>query len=183
VIIQPLDAQRQEQVRCATMDCLQRARQIFQRELKPVPVRFDLNGTAAGMYRVRGRERVIRYNPYIFAKYFADNLAVTVPHEVAHYVTDHLYGLRNVRPHGAEWQAVMRSLGAEPRATGRYDLTGVPVRRQRRFSYRCECSTHQLSACRHNKIRYGQANYLCRRCGSEIVFVGSSRADIRTNSQ
>lgn len=183
VIIQPLDAQRQEQVRCATLDCLRQARQIFQFELDPVPVTFDLRGTAAGMYRVRGCERVIRYNPYIFAKHFADNLALTVPHEVAHYVTDRLYGLRNVRPHGAEWQAVMLSLGAEPRATGRYDLTGVPVRRQRRFSYRCDCSTHQLSARRHNKIRYGRANYLCRRCGSEVVFVDSSRADSRNETQ
>ncbi len=141
---------------------------MFQFSPASVAVTFDLTGSAAGMYRVHGAERVIRYNPYIFAKYFANNLAVTVPHEVAHYVTDRLYGLRNIRPHGVEWKTVMRSLGADPCVTASYDLSGVPVRRQRRFSYRCECSTHQLSSCRHNKIQRGQSSYLCRRCGSAI---------------
>ncbi len=183
MIVQPLDAQRQAQVRCATADCLDLARQIFQFDSKPVPVTFDLSGTAAGMYRVRRGESVIRYNPYIFAKYFEDGLSVTVPHEVAHYVTDRLYGLRNIRAHGSEWKAVMRSLGAEPRITGRYDLTGVPVRRQRRFSYRCECRTHELSARRHNKIRRGEANYLCRRCGAHIVCVDSSCTDSRADCE
>ena len=150
------------------MDCLEQAGQMFRYSPASVAVTFDLTGSAAGMYRVHGAERVIRYNPYIFAKYFANNLAVTVPHEVAHYVTDRLYGLRNIRPHGAEWKTVMRSLGADPSVTARYDLSGVPVRRQRRYSYRCECSAHQLSSCRHNKIQRGQSSYLCRRCGSAI---------------
>ena len=150
------------------MDCLEQAGQMFRYSPASVAVTFDLTGSAAGMYRVHGAERVIRYNPYIFAKYFANNLAVTAPHEVAHYVTDRLYGLRNIRPHGAEWKTVMRSLGADPCVTASYDLSGVPVRRQRRFSYRCECSTHQLSSCRHNKIQRGQSSYLCRRCGSTL---------------
>jgi len=170
VSIQPLDEQQQEQVRRATEACLQQVGQKLQFAPEPIAVTFDLTGSAAGMYRVRRGERVIRYNPYIFAKYFENNLAVTVPHEVAHYMTDCLFGFRNIRPHGEEWKAVMRSLGADPRVTACYDLTGVPVRRQRRFSYRCECSTHRLSACRHNKIQRGQSSYLCRRCGSAIIF-------------
>ena len=124
------------------------------------------------MYRVRGRRRSIRYNPYLFAKYFADSLSATVPHEVAHYVTDVLYGMRNVQPHGLEWRAVMCSLGAEPRASGRYDLAGVPVRRQRRYTYHCGCTTHLLSACRHNRLHSGRARYLCRLCGTQIVYQG-----------
>ena len=170
MIIQPLDEQQREQVRRATADCLLQASQMFQFSPASVAVTFDLSGSAAGMYRVCRGKRVIRYNPYIFAKYFENNLAVTVPHEVAHYVTDRLYGLRNIRPHGGDWKAVLRSLGAEPLVTARYDMTGVPVRRQRRFNYRCECGTHWLSTCRHNRIQRGQSSYLCRRCGSAIVF-------------
>ena len=169
MIIQPLDEQGQEQVRRATEACLRQLEQRFRFTPEPIAVTFDLTGRAAGMYRVRRGERVIRYNPYVFAKYFDSNLAVTVPHEVAHYMTDCLYGLGNIRPHGEEWKAVMLSLGADPRVTACYDLSGVPVRRQRRFSYRCGCRTHQLSACRHNKIQRGQSSYLCRRCGSAIV--------------
>jgi len=171
VIIEPIGAGQQAQVRDATRDCLRRAGELFRLELQPVTVSFDLSGRAAGMYRTGRGERVIRFNPYLFAKYFANNLDVTVPHEVAHYVTDRLYGLRNIRPHGKEWQAVMQALGVEPRATARYDLEGIPVRRQHRFSYRCKCNTHQLTSARHNRIRRGQASYHCRACGTVLVAV------------
>ncbi|MGD8581085.1 MAG: SprT-like domain-containing protein, partial [Gammaproteobacteria bacterium] len=93
----------------------------------------------------------------------------TVPHEVAHYVVDVLYGVMNVRPHGAEWQKVMFSLGAEPSVTGNYDLSGIPVRRQRRHTYQCACTIHQISAVRHNKIRLGKARYFCRYCMAPIL--------------
>jgi SprT protein len=170
--IEPIDAGQQQRVRDVTAAFLRRAAEICRRDFPPIPVTFDLFGRAAGMYRVRHGRRSIRYNPYLFAKFFDDSLATTVPHEVAHYVTDLLYDLRRVRPHGAEWQAVMRSLGAEPRATGDYDLTGVPVRRQRRYTYGCGCTTHRLSARRHNKVHRGEALYRCRRCGVELAFSG-----------
>jgi len=159
-------------VRQATERCLRRAGQICRRDFSPIPVTFDLTGRSAGMYRVQRGRRSIRYNPYLFAKYFEENVAVTVPHEVAHYVTDVLYGLHRVRPHGLEWQSVMRYLGVEPRATGDYDLSGIPVRRQRRFDYACGCATHRLSARRHNKVHRGEALYRCRRCGGPLVFSG-----------
>ena len=172
--IEPIDAARQQTVRQATDACLRRAGEICRRDFAPIPVSFDLRGRAAGMYRVRQGRRGIRYNPYIFAKFFDDNLAVTVPHEVAHYVTDMLYGVRGVRPHGVEWQAVMRSLGAEPRASGDYDLKGVPVRRQRRFTYACGCATHRLTARRHNRVHRGEASYHCRRCGVALAPAGEA---------
>ncbi|MFQ5642788.1 MAG: SprT-like domain-containing protein [Thiogranum sp.] len=169
MIIEPISERQQAQVREATLACLHRAGELFRIELQPLPVSFDLSGRAAGMYRSGRGGRAIRYNPYLFAKYFDANLGITVPHEVAHYVTDRLYGLRNIRPHGVEWQTVMQALGAEPRATARYDLEGIPVRRQRRFSYRCDCNTYQLSSARHNRIRRGQASYHCRACGTALV--------------
>jgi SprT protein len=171
-MIEPIDAGRQAMVRQATAGWLRRAGDLWRREFAPVPVTFDLSGRAAGMYRVRYGRRCIRYNPWLFAKYFEENLAVTVPHEVAHYVTDVLHGLQRVRPHGVEWQAVMRSLGVEPRASGDYDLSGVPVRRQRRFEYACGCAVHRLTAQRHNKVHRGDALYRCRSCGGNLVFAG-----------
>ena len=170
--IAPIDAGRQQVVRRATEHCVRRAGVICGREFAPIAVTFDLYGRSAGMYQVRSDERSIRYNPYLFAKYFEDSLAVTVPHEVAHYATDMLYGLHRVRPHGAEWQAVMRSLGAEPRVSAAYDLSGIPVRRQRRFDYVCGCSAHRLTAQRHNKVHRGEVGYRCRRCGAALVFAG-----------
>lgn len=166
--VEPIDALRQQHVREVTLDYITRAGRIYARSFAPVAVAFDLKGRAAGMYRVQGRNRLIRYNPYIFAKYFDDNLATTVPHEVAHYVVDMLYRAHRVRPHGVEWQHVMHSLGAEPQVTGRYDLSGVPVRRQKRFSYRCSCMIHQISSARHNRILRNRAQYYCRKCHSSL---------------
>ena len=162
-----INAAQQAQVRQATQDCVGRAADLFEREFVVPPVQFDLSGRAAGQYRVLRGKSEIRYNPLIFARYFADNLNETVPHEVAHFVVDQLWGLRRVRAHGAEWRSVMRSLGAEPRVTARYDLTGLPVRRQRRFPYRCACQTHQLTTCRHNRVQRGEAQY--HRCGKSLV--------------
>src|SRR5688572_18563382 len=126
--VAPIDAQQQEQVLEQTRLYIKRAGEIFGRVFDSVPVLFDLKGRIAGMYRIRHRQRQIRYNPHVFAKYFEDNINVTVPHEVAHYVVDCLYGLRKVRPHGMEWKAIMQSFGADASRTCRYDFSGIPVK-------------------------------------------------------
>lgn len=172
----PCDASHRALVVAATVDWIARAGQLYGRVFPAIPVRFDLVGRAAGMYQVRGRQRVIRYNPYVFALYPRDSLEVTVPHEVAHYVTDMLFGMGRVRPHGAQWQSVMRAMGADPRVTAAYDLSGIPVRRQRRFVYRCACREHRLSACRHNRIRSGATRYSCRACGGELFYATAGAA-------
>lgn len=174
--VSPLsEAQRAAVVR-ATLACLAQAECIFGRHFPAVPVQFDLRGRAAGMYRVRRGARSIRYNPHIFAKYFPDNLAETVPHEVAHYVTDVLHGPARRRPHGPEWRAVARALGATPRATANYDLTGIPLRKRALFDYRCACTQHRLGARRHRNVAGGTAMYVCRRCGVALRFAGGGAA-------
>ena len=167
-LVQPIDGARQVQVCDATHACIDRAGRLFERRFSEIPILFDIRGRAAGMYRVRGRERVIRYNPWLFARYFDDNLNTTVPHEVAHYVTDVLYGIKRVKPHGPEWRAVMTALGAAPEVNCRYDLAGIPTRRQQRHIYHCDCTTHQLTSVRHNRILSGQTRYYCRFCKSPL---------------
>ncbi len=165
----PLDARRREAVVGTTHQRIAFAEHVLCRELAAIPVLFDLKGRSAGMYRVKHGERVIRYNPYLFAKYYEDSLNNTVIHEVAHYVVDVLHGLPSVRPHGTQWQTAMAMFGAKPNRTCHYDMSGIPVRTQRRFSYGCGCMTHELSTFRHNKIQYGTARYSCRRCGEVLI--------------
>ncbi len=172
-LVEPIGSRHEQRVRALTDEYIARASRIYEREFPTVPVLFDLKGRAAGMYKSYNRNRIIRYNPYIFAKYFNDNLLTTVPHEVAHYVVDMLYNAGKVRPHGAEWQRVMLSLGAEPKATGNYDLSGIPVRQQKRHAYQCDCMTHRISTARHNKIIRGKAHYYCRNCRSSLKPVQS----------
>jgi SprT protein len=104
--VEPICAARQATVVAVTRQYIRHAGQLFDLEVDPIPVTFELKGRAAGMYRVHRGERRIRYNPYIFAKYFEDNLANTVPHEVAHYITDLRYGLGNVRPAARSGMAI-----------------------------------------------------------------------------
>jgi predicted SprT family Zn-dependent metalloprotease len=89
--ITPINAELQQQVVERTLYYIKRAEMICGRRFAVIPVLFDLRGLCAGMYRVKNGQRQIRYNPRLFAKYFEDNLNVTVPHEVAHYVIDCLF--------------------------------------------------------------------------------------------
>jgi len=173
----PYEASQCARVVAATREWIARAGRLYGRVFPEIPVRFDLEGRAAGMYQVRGGQRAIRYNPHLFARYPRDSLEVTVPHEVAHYVTDMLFGQRGVRPHGAQWRAVMHAMGVDPRVNADYDLAGIPVRRQRRFVYRCLCREHRLSACRHNRIRRGVIRYSCRSCDGELIYDAADATD------
>jgi SprT protein len=44
-----------------------------------------------------------------------------------------------------------------------YPLDRIEVRRQRRWSYQCDCSDHELSTTRHNRVMSG-TRYHCRQC-------------------
>lgn len=167
--IQPITTSQQQMVTDRVAELLRQCERHFNRPFAPIEIRFDLRGRISGMYVFKHHQQWLRFNPFIFAKYFTDSLDNTVPHEVAHYVTQVLFGLQRIRPHGREWQAIMQTLGAEPRVTGDYDLAGIPVKRQRRFSYVCDCMTHQLTTIRHNRIARRQSRYFCRRCNGELL--------------
>lgn len=159
-------------VRKATEACLQRARATISgaSRLPSVTLRFDLRGQAAGQMRATNRGRVeIRFN-LVLARQNPDAfIAQTVPHEVAHLVVWHKHG-RRARPHGPEWQAVMRQLGvSEPSRCHAFEIPEGEVRRQRRWPYRCACREYQLSTTRHNRIRRGQQIYSCPNCGEPLA--------------
>ncbi len=161
-IIEPINAEQQNLVIAETHRYIHLASNLYDCRFTLVPVLFDLPGQAAGMYKARGKERLIRYNPWLFAKYWHDNFSATVPHEVAHYVVDCLY--RRVQPHGAEWRSVMADFGADDSRTVDFDMTGIPRRQSRTVDYVCACRTHKLSMQRHNRVLSRRARYLCRYC-------------------
>lgn len=167
--VAPIDSELQQQVIARTLDFIQLAEDLFRCRLPVLPVKFDLKGRSSGMYRVRGGDRVIRYNPWIFARHFDECLESTVPHEVAHYVTDRLWGLANIRPHGVEWKSVMAAFGVEARVTGSMSLEGIPQRKITYFAYSCRCTSHKLGVRRHRRIVRRQSIYRCRRCGDVLV--------------
>jgi SprT protein len=159
------------QLRAATGDWLKRAAPLLLERARVVPdveVRCDLRGQSAGQLRRYADGRlVIRYNLSMAQLQPDAFLRETVPHEVAHVVTWLLYGKR-ARPHGREWQAVMRFFGfARPNRCHSFQTAGQSARRQRRWLYTCDCQHHQLSSTRHHRALQGQA-YVCRNCQSTL---------------
>ena len=168
-MIEPIGQELRERVLEQTRFYIGCAESIFSRKFPAVSVEFDLAGRTAGMYKVVGKHRCIRYNPWIFAKYFDENFSGTVPHEVAHFAIDQVYGLNSVKPHGAQWQALMAAFGADAGVTFDLDLSGIPQRSQLRHQYECPCQPHEVSTTRHNRILRGKAVYHCVRCRGKLV--------------
>ena len=173
-IVQVLNTEQQQQVIDQTHRYINQAKQLFDIKSPAIEIVFNLKGRSAGMYRVKRNifhhRREIRYNPYIFSKYFDDNFKTTIPHEVAHYVSDIIYGLKNIRPHGKEWKAIMHAFGADDAVTANYDLTGIPLQNRAMFNYHCSCREHQLSAIRHNRIKNKRGQYYCNSCKQVLRF-------------
>lgn len=115
------------------------------------------------------KKRQIRFNPWLFAKYPQDSWDNTIPHEVAHYISDYLYDLKKIKPHGVEWQNIMNDFGAEPIVRGDYSLEGIPLRNVKRYDYRCACRKVALSSIRHRRVQSGQQEYRCRDCQEILV--------------
>ncbi|MDM3871217.1 SprT-like domain-containing protein [Porticoccus sp. W117] len=167
----PIDDARQHQVVTETQRYIQLANHELDCLIEDIPVLFDLKGQVAGMYRMVGRgkkvQRVIRYNPWLFAKYWDDNFTTTIPHEVAHYVAEQLFG--KVQPHGVEWKNLMDLFGADSARTCQFDMAGIPGRKVKTVAYRCQCRQHQLSLIRHNRVVRKGARYLCRFCQQPLA--------------
>jgi len=169
--IAPIAEQQKAEVEGLALGYIALASRLYKKSFVSIPIKFDLRGKCAGMYRRNGRDKLIRFNPWIFSKYYQHSLEQTVPHEVAHYVTDCLWPTQRVKPHGKEWKSVMEALGVEPKVTGNYDLTGIPVKQYPYFAYSCGCKTHQLSVIRHRRLLSGQTEYRCRCCQQPLEAV------------
>jgi SprT protein len=147
----------------------------FGRRPLPVPeVRLDLRGRGAGLAVISPRKRqpdLIRLNATLLREHPREMIEETVPHEVAHVVAYRLFG-RRIKPHGREWQDVMRAFGKDPSVS--HCMPAEPTRRLRRFAYRCGCeSPVELTSIRHRRVQQG-AVYRCRRCGERLIFSGES---------
>jgi SprT protein len=139
----------------------------FHIEIAAPDIRFDLRGRAAGQVRiVDGRHCVVRYNPVLLVRHSEEFLAQTVPHETAHLIVFRLYGTHR-RPHGAEWQRIMRLFGARPERCHSFEVGDLQTRSLQQFAYRCGCREHRLSSIRHRRALRGQV-YLCRYCGTPL---------------
>ena len=149
--------------------CYRLAESHFQRTFPRPQVSFRLRGQKAGVAHLS--ENLLRFNPQLYEENREDFLRQTVPHEVAHLIAHQLYGGR-IRPHGPEWQAIMREVyGLPPLRCHSYR---VPASRRPQYIYLCQCpqgSEFAFSARRHALVAQGR-RYFCRRCRATLRFSG-----------
>lgn len=149
------------------LSCYAHAEHYYLKSFPRPEVLCNLRGRAAGMAELQ-RNR-LRFNPVLLEENEAAFLQEVVPHEVAHLLAWQLHG-RGIRPHGAEWQQIMRQVfGLAAERTHDFD-----VRRSARqaWIYACGCvdREHALTIRRHNRILRGHA-YVCLQCRTRLTYV------------
>jgi len=151
--------------------CYQLAEAFFKRSFPRPEVSLKLRGQKAGVAHLD--ENLLRFNLQLYRENSEDFLRQTVAHEVAHLIAHQMFGPR-IRPHGEEWQLVMRGVyELPPNRCHTYAIT----RRQRScFIYRCKCvdGEFDFSAQRHALVGKGR-RYVCRRCKGTLSFTGEKR--------
>lgn len=120
-------------------------------------ISFDLKGKSAGCCLLDSGH--IRFNPVLFIENEEYFLNEVVGHELCHYIARQEYGLA-IKPHGKEWQHLMKTIGLEPKTTHTLSVASCV----KSFDYKCGCGIIlKLSIRRHNKIKKG-IRYSCKKC-------------------
>lgn len=141
-------------------------------QIDKINVVFDIKSRTAGTASYS--TMTIDLNPILIAENFELYLSDTIPHEVAHIVSRHFFGLQT-RAHGKHWKYIMANVfNCAPSRCHSMDVSNIKTVNTSKYEYTCECNdTHMLSTCRHNKMQKKTASYLCMNCGSAIKFNGN----------
>jgi len=153
--------------------CYQLAETFFARRFERPQVSFQLRGQKAGVAHLN--QNLLRFNAQLYRENAEHFLRQTVAHEVAHLVAHQLFGPR-IRPHGEQWQQIMRSVYGLP--PDRCHSYAIRQRASARYIYRCGCPEQEFpfTAQRHALVRKGR-RYLCRSCRATLTYSGQQRLE------
>lgn len=171
------------------LECLDIAQRHFGEQKVPhIPaIKFETCGTTAGWaYWRRNGKSWIDINPILLNENPERVVNVTVPHEIAHIVVGDVYeekqnvtytmsGRRKrvVKPHGIEWQRVMRLFGLEPERCHDMDVSTISsMRKKVTFAYKCNCTEYNVGPTVHKRITVMGRSYSCKKCKGKLVKVG-----------
>lgn len=154
-------------LRAEVFKCYALAEAWYLKSFARPQILLNLRGRSAGVAELQKNR--LRFNAVLLAENESAFLAEVVPHEVAHLLAWKLHG-RGVRPHGHEWQQIMRQVFAlEPRRTHLFD-TSRSARQGYVYTCGCHDREHALTIRRHNRILQGQ-RYICLQCKTHLSFL------------
>jgi predicted SprT family Zn-dependent metalloprotease len=148
-------------VRTRIEQLIQKANQLYNTNLPPIDIRFDLKGRNAGCAMRRGGKYSMRFNTDLMQTASWDHIyEETLPHELAHIMC---FFLKLDRGHGQEWKKACRLLGG----TGeRCHYEPTISAKGRTFAY---VTTHEkvvtVNEFVHNSIQRGNESVLRKNFG------------------
>ncbi|MCB5160321.1 SprT-like domain-containing protein [Marinomonas algarum] len=146
-------------------ECFEVAERFFGCSFRRASYNFKQKGRAAGTAHLQKNE--LRFNHFMFSQDTRTFLETVVPHEVSHLIVYQIYG-NTVKPHGKEWQAVMRKVySLAPNRTHNFE-TPAP---KSCYEYKCSCQHHLFTPHRHNRASKG-VQYVCKCCRVTLQFIG-----------
>ncbi|WP_231908865.1 SprT family zinc-dependent metalloprotease [Marinomonas sp. TW1] len=144
--------------------CFELAEVFFNHKFCHSHCNFKQRGRAAGTAHLQKNE--LRFNHFMYQQNPVEFLKTVVPHEVAHIIVYQIYGT-SVRPHGKEWQAVMKKVyQLSPNRTHMFDVP--PLKNS--YLYACACRQHEFTKRRHSRAQKG-VEYICKECHSSLSFL------------
>ena len=156
----------------AVEQAYQKAEKYYNRTFERSGCTFNLKGACAGKCCYRSGYHFYRFNTTLAQENENEFLKQTCPHEVAHRITDIIYGnISSVRAHGKEWKHVMRNVMQIPaERCHSYDVRSV--KKSAKFIYSCKCKDkeHPLTKIRHNRIMKKEQQYVCKSCKQLLKF-------------
>lgn len=150
-----------QRVEAKLRECIALAEKEYRQKFAFPNIRYDVRGTTAGYAHLK--EWLVRFNPVLLVENVDEFIARTVPHELAHLITDRVYphahqggfkvvGYGAVRRkkrsvHGVEWQSVMRALGvSDVTRCHSYDTKNAAVKKKNRYTYVCQGCQAEIQA-------------------------------------
>lgn len=156
-----------QELRILTEQKINLATRIWNHNFSNIPV-HTLSYTSKRIFGIYSPSRkVIEYNPF-FMRTMPDHMRnTTVPHEVAHYITETIYPNAK-QAHGPEFKFVASKLGLVK--DNREDYSSL-VATGHYMNYYCGCSysaSKVITRAQYKKIMGGSVRYSCQKCKEPI---------------
>ena len=142
--------------------------------LSKIDVKFSNSmTTTAGTAKRRNGRYILTLSSRLWDRMDEDEQRDLVIHEACHLIDFWLHD-GNTKPHGWEWQALMRRCGINnPEDHIRHNIPCDDLRRRgTRHGYTCSCKGGTIGPIQAKKLRHDGVKYVCKNCHQHIVLTG-----------